>query len=265
MSDNVFTQAESILQPAKVSCARIFTNDALANIQVDLGQAKTVEEFLSTVEERATDPEQTLPMTPSFQLTRPLSTHAHEWENAITVYESLPKLDPASASDPRLWDYLALINCRTYIERRWQILNTTNWKKRVKDRWFFLHPSRSALIRHGIGRLWWITNLTYDSDCSHRLSGQNNDRFAYTRWVLENEDRVISIFDRRLGAIPQLRFALLDAMQDSSRINNSAAIRDAARQIRLQLSLREFGMLTPNELGESVSEIIRNSITEQTN
>ena len=256
-------QMSAIDEPNNTSCRRIFTNDAIANIQIDLAEADNADEFLARVDERAADPEQTLPSSVSIQLARPLSTHVNESENAIDLYEALPDLDPVNASDPRLWDYLAFTMCRTYIERRWPIKSEGNWKGRTKDRWFFLHPSRGVLIRHGIARLWWIANLTYDQDCSHRLSSRNGDRYAYTRWVLENEDRVIAIFDRRLGSDTRLRFALLDAMQASSRKNNSGAIRDAARQIRLQQSYRQFNVIERDELEKAVSSIIHDSITQK--
>ena len=256
-------QMDPLAASSNTSCGRVFTNDAIGNIQVDLGEAGTAEEFLAKVGERAADPGQTLPSTFSIQLARPLGTHTNESANAIAIYEALPDLDPVNASDPRLWDYLAFTMCRTYMERRWPIESGKNWRGRVKDRWFFLHPSRGVLIRHGIARLWWIASLTYDQDCSHRLSSQNGDRYAYTRWVLENEDRVISIFDRRLGSDPNLRFALLDAMQDSTRKSNSAAIRDAARQVRLQQSYRQFNAIRQDELEKTVPVIIHDSITEK--
>lgn len=262
-AETVRMRMDAMEEPDGTSCRRIFTNDAIANIQIDLGESDTAEEFIARVGKRATDPEQTLPLPSPTQLAQPLSTHASESKNAIAIFEALSGLNPVDASDPRLWDYLAFTMCRTYLERRWPIKGEKNWKGRVKDRWFFLHPSRGVLIRHGIARLWWIASLTYDQDCSHRLSSQNGDRYAYTRWALENEDRVISIFDRRLGSDPGLRFALLDAMQDSTRKSNSDAIRDAARQIRLQQSYRQFNAIRRDKLGKVVSGIIHDSITEK--
>ena len=173
-----------------LSCDHQFTNDALENIRLAMGD-RTREDFFATVDVWSHDDEYTIPCA-TIDFREPLRVDVSDADNAIVLYEAFLGLDRVNAADPRLWDYLAFTACREYMEKRWPVDKSRNWTGRVKTRWMFNHPSRGVLIRHGIARLWWLAELTYDGERAHLLSKQTDDAYAYTRGVLKNEDRVLA-------------------------------------------------------------------------
>ena len=57
------------------------------------------------------------------------------------MYEYLGVMDPANASDRRLWTYLAFATYRDYMEARWPLAEVRNWKNRAETRWLMPAPT----------------------------------------------------------------------------------------------------------------------------
>jgi hypothetical protein len=96
------------------------------------------------------------------------------------------------------------------MEERWPLFGESKWKNRARDRWLLKGTTRGRLVRHGIARLWWVTNLTYDAHCDYPLSKVDGDPYAYTRAVFRNEDRINALFDREAGAISSVVRSVLE-------------------------------------------------------
>ena len=112
-------------------------------------------------------------------------------------------------------------------------------------------------MRNGAGRLWWTAHLTYDPDLQYKLSAETGDPFAYTKWVLANENRRQSIFERRLGRSPKLRWAVMEAMEDiqeEGKKDNSKAL---LKKVYLHTGYQRLEALPEDQLRRVVSDLLR--------
>lgn len=106
-------------------------------------------------------------------------------ENCILIYQALPELNPADATDERLWVTLCLSNYKSYFLKRWpdkdKLLNhifAANWRQRMRD--------------NAIGRLWWTMHLSFN------LDKKNPETFLKT--LLSNSDYRSSLLERSSSA-----------------------------------------------------------------
>lgn len=78
-------------------------------------------------------------------------------ENCSRVLSALPSLDPANATDERLWVTLSFGNFSSYLRERWQFRNSKEDKlsKHVLNHWF-ASGVRGRMRDNGISRLWWM-------------------------------------------------------------------------------------------------------------
>lgn len=176
-------------------------------------------------------------------------------ENAPLVYEYLGALDRANASDRRVWTYLALSTYRDYMEKRWPLREDENWKSRVETRWLMLNATRGKIVRHGIARLWWVASLTYDPKGEHALSvAAAGDRFAYTREVLKNEDRVNALFDREAGALSTVVRTVLEHAAASPSRESDKYMRALMKELTLVYGYRDLGALDSTIMTQLVAD-----------
>lgn len=201
----------------KVPEARALTESAVLDLFIVLDSASGPEEFMASAEAILINPNNQLVLPVSLGIPDMLTaagTRAIDIDNAPLVHEYLGELKLANAADSRLWNYLALGTYRTYMEERWPLVasdtNKEAWKRRVRDRWLLPCGSitRGRLVRHGIARLWWVAHHTYLPHVTEGIA--KDDPYAFTREVFRNEDRLNAIFDREVGAFPQIRAAVLD-------------------------------------------------------
>lgn len=241
----------------------VFTQNALAAIAGALAEANNPEEFLKMVDRIAADPTNTLTYPFSIDEPEPLQFRAHsraadgesfDSANAERVYEHLGAIERVQASDPRLWTHLAFVEYRDYMERRWP-LEGENWKNRVKDRWFLQRSTRGVLIRHGIARLWWIAELTYDPHLEHPLAQADDDPWAYTRFAFGSEDRILQIFDRQTGHLENINFAILGHMASHEDRQQDTFIRSLTKEILREYGIRDLGLLNAQQSQELVERL----------
>ena len=212
-----------------LTCNKQFKRDTVTLILTKLDDAATPGDFLAQIDELAVDPDQLLDRDP-IDLEEPLSTKRPDSVNAEILFEAVGQIDRVNAALPGLWTYMAFSTCRQYMTDRWPLDGVRNWKNRVKQRWILpTTPSRGRLIRHGIARLWWV--------------------FAV-------ENRLLQLFDRSVGENPDVMWAVMDSMQHGDDSKSSDAIADVGRDVLLEMSTRQLGLLNPMEL-ESVINAIR--------
>lgn len=242
--------------------ARAVTYNALSQLKAALDEAATPEDFLAEADAIISRRENLLEMPIDLGPPDPLGlgvsgAQGRDVDNAPVVYEYLGAMDPANASDRRLWTYLALATYRDYMERRWSLREVRNWKSRVESRWLMLTATRGKLVRHGIARLWWVAALTHDPKAEHPLSRASHDPYAYTRAVLRNEDRVNALFDREAGALPALVRRVLEHVDEDRSRGADKYIRDLMKEITLVYGYRDISALDDRRLVEVVAAAAR--------
>lgn len=237
------------------------TEAALVAMDDGLREAATPEDFLAQADAILDKAENVLPWPTDLGEPDPLhwSTGGTGFEanNGPAVYEYIGALDPSNAADPRLWTFLAFSTYRPYMDQRWPLsAESPSWKRRVRDRWLLKGPAtRGKLVRHGIARLWWITDLTYDHDLQYPLSRAADDPYAYTRVALRNEDRILAIFDREAGGYPPLVRAVLEHIAGDTAYETGNHSRDLLKDLTLVLGFRDLGLPSRAELNELIEEV----------
>lgn len=239
-----------------LTCDKQFKRDTISLILTKLDNADNPSDFLAQVEKLSADPDCLL-QRDSIELEKPLDTNHPDSDNAKILFEAVGQIDRVNAALPGLWTYMAFNTCRQYMLDRWPLDGVRNWKNRAKQRWVLpFTPARGRLIRHGIARLWWATELTYDGSLEHTLSKETDNPYAYTKWVFAIENRLLQLFDRSVGENPDVMWAVMDSMQHDDASGTSSAIADVGRDVLLEMSTRQLGLLNPTEI-EAVIDSIR--------
>jgi hypothetical protein len=237
--------------------ARALNFDALVTLKSTLDVVDSPDDFLAEADGVVNDPRNLLELPFDTGEPSPLvpgadRDHGRDAENGPAVYEYLGAMDRANASDKRLWTYLALATYRPYMSARWPLHTDRDWKRRADVRWLMGTVSRGSLVRHGIARLWWVTSLTYDPTCRYRLSAADHDPFAYTRAVLQNEDRINALFDREVGAVAPLVRCVLEHAAENRSWAKDDHIRAVMKEMTLIYGYRDLASLTNQQLRDLV-------------
>jgi len=235
-------------------------SEALLQIQSALSEASSSEDFLAQADAVVHQSRNLLELP--FETSAPDALYLGESgergrdvANAPLVYEFLGAMDPANASDPRLWTYLSFVTYRDYMDKRWPLNGVSNWKSRAETRWMMPRVNRGILVRHGIARLWWIASLTHDPTLRYPLSSDSEDPFAYTSAVLANEDRINAFFDREAGAIPAVIRCVLEYVDKDPRFHSDNYIRKLMKEITLTYGYRDLGAVDE----EILREVVKNA------
>ncbi len=131
-----------------------------------------------------------------------------------------------------------------------------NWKKPGSgDRWLLRGTTRGRLIRHGIARLWWVTDLTRDAKCEHPLSKVKDDEYAYTSAVFQNEDRINALFDREAGAISSVVRSVLEHVGKEATYERDNHVRALMKELTLVMGFRDLGLLRSTDLDGLIEEV----------
>lgn len=247
----------------QTTCTQQFNREAITLIRIRLENAETPDDFLTQIEELSSNADCLQKPSNPIELERQLSAQKSDAENAVALFEGVGEMDRDNAALPGLWTYMAFNTCKEYMLDRWPLEGSRNWKNRVKQRWILPDiPSRGRLIRHGISRLWWVAELTYDGSLEHKLSKTENDPYAYTRWTMAVENRIIQLFDRSVGDDPKVLWAVMDSMQKSDTSRASDAVANFGRDILLEMSNRQLGMLNSDELESTTNTILEQAEQE---
>lgn len=238
--------------------ASVFTENARIAVTDALAQAPSPADFLAQVDSISGESENVrlLPydLGEPELLRPPVRGTASDAENGPAVFEYIGALDASNASDPRLWTFLSFNTYREYMETRWP-LQGDGWRQRAETRWILGGSTRGKLVRHGIARLWWVTNLTYDAKCEYPLSQISDDPFAYTRAAFRNEDRINALFDREAGAIPSLTRAVLEHASERRAFARDKHVRAVMKELTLVMGFRDLGLLPEDALVQLIDEV----------
>ena len=242
---------------SKMIAEYIFNDNALKLLSVRLRDADTPQDFLATVDELAENRSNLLQLPAPIRFDRYFDSD-NDGVNSVIIFESIGLIDRARAADPRLWSYLALVTLRDYMTVRWQLNTAKNFKQNIQDHWLMTSPSRRKMVRHGISRLWWIANLTYDPNLERNLSQKEDDPFAYAKWVFANENRRQSIFERQLGASPDVMWSILEVISENKASDQSQLIKDVTKSVNLNAAYRNLETLEEDELMNLVADRVEN-------
>jgi hypothetical protein len=240
--------------------AAALTETALTALNDALAQAPTSLDFLAQADAILEKPENRLLLPYNLGEPDPIRPTAGvagvDAANGPAVFDYVGALDPSNASDPRLWTFMAFSTYRAYMEERWPLATESkNWKNRAQNRWLLRGRTRGRLVRHGIARLWWVTNLTYDPKCDYPLSEVDGDQYAYTRAVFRNEDRINALFDREAGAIPSVVRAVLEHAGKNDTYGRDNHVRAVMKELTLVMGFRDLGVLSAIDLDELIEEV----------
>lgn len=246
---------------SSLTCSHIFSEDAIDILRFKLNDCEKPEEFLHLVDSMANDSRYLIALDRPIQFPNDLSTD-NDGSNAVEVYEAIGSLDRANAADARLWSYLSVVIFRRYTEERWPLVGREKFKPYALDHWLMVSSSPRSLMRNSIARLWWIANLTFDQEIQHPYSIKTGDPFAYTRWVLENENRRQSIFERQIGRSPNLMWAVLEALQEKHIEGQKDRSKALLKHVYLHTGYQRLEMLPEEELKRTVSELLDEVVEE---
>lgn len=81
-------------------------------------------------------------------------------ENSTRLLKFLPLLNPANATDERLWTTLSFGRFSSYLNKRWPFRQSDENKlsSHVKNHWFATGV-RGRMRNNGISRLWWMGHV----------------------------------------------------------------------------------------------------------
>jgi hypothetical protein len=179
----------------------------------------------------------TLPISNEFAELELTKVHEANIEraNSIAVYNSLPGLSAASATDERIWFSLATGPYRDYTFARWLNASDPAPKKSADIRnHLFASSPRNRFRDHAIARLWWIAHYC------HTVIGEEDSDKALT--VLNIQRRFAGDFLDRSGisnspglarAVMRVAFKYRDRLSEKG---DSVSLK--FREVMLSLDLR---------------------------
>lgn len=166
-------------------------------------------------------------------------------ENSILLFSTLKNLTEVQASDERLWTYLSHVYFWEYMRERWPAEKAEEPINRIKNRYFLRNLSLRSITRNGLSRLWWYAYLTYRE--------LDSDPYRYLRVLLKRQDLVVGITERALGANENIRFGLLEFLEEQQKISSNE---NASRKLITDLSLAGGVKLLPCMEKNSIKELL---------
>jgi hypothetical protein len=140
------------------------------------------------------------------ELQNPDEGNRYDLDNSIILHQSLPGLSPVQARDPRLWTYLAHVDCWGYMQARWgDVSKGLNY---IKEHYFVASDASRALSRHGIARLWWYGHLSFDESRSNP--------YELTAVLLDKLDITQTVLERSLGRNRVVRLTFLEFLLENN-------------------------------------------------
>ena len=250
---------------SSVGRARVLREDSTDAIWGALQDATSPNDFLELSASLVRDPDNLLELPFDSSDLPDLTTGPDrakaEIENAVLIYDALGAMPKVAAANERLWTYLALGPCRPYMEQRWPISDIRSWKNRTQDRWLMKSATYGVLIRHGISRLWWLADMTFDPGLTRPLSSESGDPWAYLKVALANEDRILAIFDRDAGLVSGIRFALLEHCYRAEGKATETWLRALMKEVTLTSGYRDLSVLDATELAVVLAELDPDALT----
>ncbi len=186
--------------------------------------------------------------------------------NSIMLHKRLNKLDPAKASDIRLWTYLAYHISPDYVRRRWPIKydNLDSEKEEVKKEeakkiathWLFGSATDRALRRNALARLWWAAHLTYEPWEDPELKQfKKDDSYFYTSIIFRNQGVYSDLMERAFCRDKKILTVILDLFHEYPQLTERKYTRAFVKLVNINSGFKSLGALTVPQLKELLKGI----------
>ncbi|MGS0972247.1 MAG: DUF6339 family protein [Candidatus Izemoplasmataceae bacterium] len=143
---------------------------------------------------------------PDFTLKTSLNNNYKEvdYENSITLYESLKELPNYILSDERFWAWLNFEKC---YDVALQAMPTENRVSTVRDHYLFNQNPRRALFFGVLSRCYFRVALTVDEN--------RDDKYELTKFVVENPQRFRELSWRSFSSHNKIVRGVVGAEKDA--------------------------------------------------
>jgi hypothetical protein len=153
---------------------------------------------------------------------------------APRVHAALP-ISRRQAADLRLWHWLTVLHCRTYVDYRWgQGTNPPNEERLL-----------GGLNRNAFSRLWWITELTSDPKVS--------EPYRLTAVAFSLQEFTVALFDRSFMQYRPAMVACLETLQGQ----NGDVAQATGLQLNSVLSTLVLEALSEVQIRELVGQMVK--------
>lgn len=184
-------------------------------------------------------------------------------KNAIRLYEENKNLSTTLASNNSYWTTLAHTKFYAYMQSRWKVKEEVT-KRNIEERYFYRSDNQKSRARHGIARLWWIANLTYDKY-------NENDPYYYARLATRDQELFNLIIETKHVAQNRVALhAMLDVVTEVyeneiyGRIPNKRNYyRDIMKQINLIGSVSIWDLLNKEEGKDKLFDFSKNYLNSK--
>lgn len=193
----------------------------------------------------------------------------NESENSISLHQYLPSLNETQASDKRLWAYLAHVDFRDYVSKRWpppysakEISEDQDKKNKtissILDHWFIRNENDRSLRRHALARLWWAAHLTmspWEKDPEYFGHLKNKDPYLYTPVLFINENLYSEILERHFGRFNRVLITILEFIRKNPEFAERKYYRPFSKELTLQSGFRRISLLSYADLYSLIEDI----------
>ena len=128
--------------------------------------------------------------------------------NAARLHAAFPEINPAIATDERLWASLCHGKFYSFMQARWPIKTIQKSQTPegiVLQRYFFIrNDPRKSMERNGLSRLWLSAEMTYDPD--------RENHYELTEVMLQNTNFVFHLFGRNFSSNKNILQGTLEAV-----------------------------------------------------
>ncbi|MBT3311740.1 MAG: hypothetical protein HN379_07075 [Desulfobacteraceae bacterium] len=186
-------------------------------------------------------------------------------QNAIDFHAGLYQLQPAQASDERLWAALTHSYYWEYTRDRWPMSGDIEKRKNnILSHWF-VGGGKGGLRRNAIARLWWggfLTHAPWLKDDELSVFKQE-DPYYYTKTLFSYQDIYQGLIERDYGSNLRPRIVLLDIFEETLPIAKfpTKFITSYLKQVNLVCSYNNLSGLSIDNLHSMLSKMANELIT----
>jgi hypothetical protein len=178
-----------------------------------------------------------------------------DFENSVTLYESLKNLPSHVLYDEKFWAWINFDKC--YVQAL-QAMPVTDKVSTVRDHYFFNSGSRRSLFFGVMSRCYLRVALSVDE----RL----DDKYELTKFVIENPERIRNLTWRSFSNKKHLVLAVLKAEKDSydeyGDIMPSSIYKEIAKYVSKIGSVRLIDSISEEDMYSMVKKKISKLILE---
>lgn len=168
-------------------------------------------------------------------------------ENAIKLHKSLKNMNRTSASDQRLWAWLACEPFAEYMAKRWASKKPWTSKgdddaktKNVLAHWYLQGQASKYYYNHGLAYLWWGVEMTKGLDTE-------DDPYLLTREFFSTQEYTRQLAGK-LGRSKKTIRAILEFVVKNPGLSKDEKIRRLVPKVNMVAAYRLLPPLDAEEL-----------------